>query len=268
MKKTTILIASGFIILNLKYSDVLAQSFGNFTYTNVGGEITITSYTNSSNLSPTIPSAISNMPVTKIGANSFQQKPITNIIVPYGIIEIGENAFANCSALTEVSLPLTLNKIKSGAFYRTGLTKLVIPNSVTHIATNAFQYCNSITNVTIPDSVTTIESFAFGNCGALRQVTLGRGIITVHNAAFSQNNLLTNVVINSTWSPTNANISAFNIAFTNCSSLRDVSLGLAVSTVPESFFRGNLTVTNILLPNSLTSINANAFRECNALKNV
>lgn len=71
------------------------------------------------------------------------------LIIPDGVITIGENAFRECDNLKNV----------------------VIPNSVKTIEAAAFADCWSLTSITIPSSVTLIEEYAFARCNSLRTVT-------------------------------------------------------------------------------------------------
>ena len=43
-------------------------------------------------------------------------KELTDIILPEGLLEIGESAFYKCNLLAAVTLPQTLEKIGDGAF--------------------------------------------------------------------------------------------------------------------------------------------------------
>ena len=56
------------------------------------------------------------------------------VVIPDGVTEIGEGAFADCSSLKSV----------------------VIPEGVTVIGNGAFSECSSLKSVVIPDSVTKI----------------------------------------------------------------------------------------------------------------
>lgn len=78
-------------------------------------------------------------PVTEIYDNSFKNKNITSVIIPEGVMTIGEDAFYQCSRLTNIELP----------------------NSVTTIGSSAFSSCISLTSIQIPKSVTTIGRYAF-----------------------------------------------------------------------------------------------------------
>ncbi len=63
----------------------------------------------------------------------------SSVIIPDGIIEIGDSAFFGCDSLTSVT----------------------IGNGVTTIGLWAFEDCSRLTNITIPDSVTSIGRYAF-----------------------------------------------------------------------------------------------------------
>src|SRR5213593_1478349 len=66
----------------------------------------------------------------------------------YPVTSIGPSAFANCTALTNVT----------------------IPNSVTSIGPGAFLDCRSLASVAIPDSVTSIGQSAFYGSTSLTSV--------------------------------------------------------------------------------------------------
>src|SRR4051794_9175323 len=73
-----------------------------FTFTTNNGAITITSYTGSGG-DVTIPGATNGYPVTTIGANAFYTAlSVTNVTIPNSVTGIGNYAFADCYALTNV----------------------------------------------------------------------------------------------------------------------------------------------------------------------
>ena len=82
---------------------------------------------------------------------------------------IGYKAFDNCTNLTSISLPSSMNYIDDRAFRNcSGLTSISIPNSVTYIGSYAFSGCSSLTTVTIPNSVTHINLCLFEGCTSLK----------------------------------------------------------------------------------------------------
>ena len=58
----------------------------------------------------------------------------------YQVVSIGDCAFANCRALTSVTLPSSIITIEGNAFRYTGIASLTIPKSVEYINNEAFNY--------------------------------------------------------------------------------------------------------------------------------
>ena len=64
-----------------------------------------------------------------------------------------------------------VTSVGDGAFLHCkGLTSVTIPNSVTSIGGEAFYYCKGLTSVTIPNSVTSIGFGAFLGCSGIKKV--------------------------------------------------------------------------------------------------
>ena len=63
---------------------------------------------------------------------------VTTLIIPYGVTEIGADAFQNCKDLHAVSLPQTLKKIGRWAFHGSGVTNFHIPDSLKEVGDQAF----------------------------------------------------------------------------------------------------------------------------------
>ncbi|HNX04498.1 MAG TPA: leucine-rich repeat protein, partial [Opitutales bacterium] len=75
-------------------------TYGDFTYTVSGTDVTITGYTGS-DASVTIPATIDGNPVTAIGASAFYNcDSLTGISIPASVTAIGASAFRDCSGLT------------------------------------------------------------------------------------------------------------------------------------------------------------------------
>jgi len=60
--------------------------------------------------------------------------------VDYTVVSIGTCAFANCRALTSVTLPSSLITIEDNVFRYTSITTLTIPKSIQQISNSAFNY--------------------------------------------------------------------------------------------------------------------------------
>ena len=115
------------------------------------------------------------------------------------ITEINSKTFYECTNITSVILPSSLETIGSFAFYGcTALTKVEIPDSVTTIENAAFSYCTALTTVVIGDGVETISDYAFYGCSALETVTIGSGVTTIGEYAFLACTSLATVYYNGT----------------------------------------------------------------------
>ena len=54
--------------------------------------------------------------VTSIGANAFETRTVTEIVIPDTVTEIGDEAFKDCKKLKRIDLPASLTKLGSCAF--------------------------------------------------------------------------------------------------------------------------------------------------------
>jgi|GEM_PF-1487203 len=110
---------------------------GDFNYSvNDGIHASIDNY-RSSAPDVVIPEVVDGYPVNAIGVRAFQDRNLTSVTLPEGIILIDSLAF-NRTHLTSVTLPSTLAKIGGEAFSECLLTAITIPASVTIIENHAF----------------------------------------------------------------------------------------------------------------------------------
>ena len=73
--------------------------------------------------------------------------PAGRVVVPDGIITIGERAFSPSNTWTPAP---------------DGITEIVLPDSVTTVESQAFYQCADLTSVTLPEGLRTLGSLAFG----------------------------------------------------------------------------------------------------------
>ena len=143
-----------------------------------------------------------------------------------------------------------------------GLTTANIPASVTYNGTTysvtsigrfAFCRCSSLTSVTIPNSVTSIGDRAFEGCSSLTSVTIPNSVTSIGDDAFYRCSSLTKVNITdiAVWC---------NIAF------GDVSANPLYYA--KHLFVNDVEVTDLVIPNSVTSIGGSAFLGCSGLTSI
>lgn len=158
----------------------------------------------------------------------------------YNVVSIGEEAFANCTALQALSIPETVTEIGTGAFYScSALTSLEIPDSVTAIASGTFFNCSSLAELTLGDSITDIGKMAFGYCTSLAELTLPDSVETLGDQLFYY-----------------------------CTALESVEIPEKVTALGAYTFYGCLSMTEFHVPKTLEDVGAMAFFGCRSLATV
>ena len=80
-------------------------------------------------------------------------------------VNLGDDIFAGCNWLMNVTLPQNIDRIGAGMFRNCGmLAGVEIPQGAESIGEGAFASCAGLTTLIIPDSVMTIGSSAFSAC--------------------------------------------------------------------------------------------------------
>ncbi len=272
------------------------------------GVTSICGFSGCSNLTNiTIPNS-----VTYIGGNSFSNcSSLTNIIIPNSITSITGSAFSGCSSLTDITIPDSITSIGFNTFSDcSSLTNITIPNSVTSIGSRAFEGCSNLTDINIPDSVTYISSRIFEGCSSLTDITISDNVTSIGYRAFYGCSSLTNITIpdnvtsidgsafyNTDYYNTNSNwkngilyignclieakdsLSGFckilegtrliaTAAFSNCKKLSNIIIPDSVTSIGYHAFEGCSSLTSITIPDSVTSIGYYTFYGCSSLTSI
>jgi len=183
--------------------------------------------------------------------------------VPAGVREISDNAFSNCSKLSQIMLPEGLEIISSQAFRDCeGLTDIVLPASLVRIEDAAFRSCEELRSMHVPGGVASIGDEAFAFCYKLGNVTLSEGLESIGEAAFWDCTGLTSLDIPDSVTSIGSRI------FYQCTFLRSIRLPKGLSTIPASAFYECYNLRNVVFPEALVSVEGSAFGFCTSLERV
>ena len=97
----------------------------------------------------------------------WYNETFSSVVLPEGLISIGQNAFAFINTFSEITLPSTLQYILMNAFSGCGLTSVTIPANVKGIGASAFISSQSLATVTFePTTPPRVGGNAFENCNS------------------------------------------------------------------------------------------------------
>jgi len=248
-----------------------------------GGYRLVSFEPSSSDLIVTIPSEYNGKPVVAIGEKAFERNyTIEKIIVPDTVVEIGEQAFAECNKLKEVKLSENLTVMGVACFEGTPLESIMLPESLkelpdrtfagcislkkveagenlTAIGKQCFKGCYSLESIVLPDSVKQLGDKAFEGCGGLVSVELPDGITKIGRGMFKECKALKTVEI-----PPNV-ISIEKEAFRDCEELMSVTMYEKVAEIGEYAFLGCDKLPVIRMPEH-TVVSESAMRGITRLR--
>ena len=228
-----------------------------------------------------------------------------------GVTSIGNAAFAGFNELSSVTIPNSVTSIGNRSFYDCiGLSSVTIPNSVTNIGRSAFAYCNNLTSVNItdlkawcqivfesgdsnplcyahhlflnnqeikhleiPNEITSIKEYTFYYCEGLTSVTIPSSVTSIADQAFSGCSNLTSVNITdlSAWCQIDFEdnpLSEAHHLFLNNQEITNLIIPDGITTIKKETFRGCEGITAVTIPDGVTSLGTRAFDGCSGLTSI
>ena len=236
-------------------AQVTYQSFssGHPSYSNLTGSLTIPS---------NVTYAGTTYSVTSIGDHAFSYcSGLTSLTIGSSVTYIGREAFKNCSGLTTVH------------FNADSCTSAGVYDSY-----RAFYGCHNITTFTFGNNVKIIPSYLCCDMDSLTSVTIPNSVISIRDEAFRDCSGLTRTNFTGTADQWNAiqfvGYNRYNnpVSYSRNLYIDDTLLTNLVfsntTTVVSSNFSGDTALVSVTLPNSVTTIEREAFKNCSGLTTV
>ena len=173
-------------------------------------------------------------------------------VIPNGVIDIGNSAFASCTGLTSVIFSDGITTIGEWAFCNcSSLTGVMFPDGVTSIGTAAFYCCNGLKDVMLPASVSSMSANPFRGCNSLTSIRVNPA-----NPAYCSS--ADGVVFNKE----KASLVSYPAGKTG-----NYDIPGSVTHIGASAFQGS-NLTSVTVPSSVTAIGMLAFKWCHSLAGV
>ena len=208
--------------------------------------------------------------IKTIGETAFKGTMITSIVIPKNVTTLGKQSFANIEALTKVTIAEGIKSVGTGAdiFSGCSIAEVTLPSTLTTMPQSMFKG-NVFTTITLPAGLTSIGANAFENV-PLTAITLPEGLTTIGASAFAGTSLS---AISLPAGITSIGASAFkNVPFT----MTKLELPEGLKTLGGSAFLGKArtesaeaeggydyegcsAIEEIVLPTSLTTVDASTF---------
>lgn len=211
-------------------------------------------------------------------------------IVPESVTTIGVKGF-EAAKLSNISLPFGLLNIEERAFAYSNLSSVVFPHTVKCVANNAFKFCTNLTEITLPDSPEEMAA-AFDDTDIQRiripksvtKIDLMKWMPNLHEIIVEDGNsvytskdgiLYDQSVQTLIWYPAQKKEDTYVLpdsvqrieasCFSGCDYLVNVRLPDSLNEIGDYAFYDMVNLIEICIPNAVTKIGEFSFSDCKSL---
>lgn len=214
-----------------------------------------------------VPALHNGKPITKVADEAFWlQEDLISVVLPEGLLHLGDHSFGYCTNLQTVVLPSTLKTIDRMAFVEcTSLQQIDLPDGLTEIGVTAFSGC-AFTQLQLPISLTTIRVNVFADCKNLTEITIPANITTIEEGAFGYCGLRRIIFADRN----GADITLEEECFISNLFLQELVLPEGITSLPGFMLsrywnQDTWNMASVRIPASVTYIGEDAFTTCYGL---
>ncbi len=206
---------------------------------------------------------------------------LTSVTIPEGVTHIDSEAFYGCTNLATVNFPSSIIRVGESAFSGTSFlrnqsglvyigkvayryvgsmpenTSIVIKEGTVQLGEDVFYGCSNLTSIYIPSSVTSIGEYSFFGCSGLTKVIIS-DLRAWLDIVFPDDDYSTNA---------NPLIYAHHLYLEDNTEITDLVIPEGITTINKHAFHGCSGLRSVTFPSTLTSIGNLAFYECTNLTN-
>ena len=181
-----------------------------------------------------------------IGEEMFYQSDLRSVVIPTNVTTVGYSAFKRCSSLTTVTFEKESQlKTIGGDYYYgafsdcTALTSIEIPASVETIGNTAFSDCSSLATVTFEKGsrLKTIGNNAYYRCTSLTSIEIPASVETIEKKAFMHCSSLATVTFEKGSQLKTIAGDSYDGAFSDCTALTSIEIPASVETIEATAFK-------------------------------
>ena len=186
---------------------------------------------------------------------------------------ISSKAFAECTGITEIILPDSVEIVGNSGFYNCkNLVSLTIGKGLTTVDEAAFSGCDKLQNIYISDissyckinfcdSLLKIADNLYLNQELLTSLTVPDGVETIGSHTFSYYDKLTDIKLSDSVT------SIGDYAFAYSANLKTIDLGNKLTKIGIGTFAAT-AISGIVIPDSVIAIGESAFGTCEKLTDI
>lgn len=164
-----------------------------------------------------------------IGDSAFSGSGVVDGDLPEGLTYLGDKAFSNCTGLTSITLPSTVETYGPNIFYGcSNVTYVELPQNMEKIPNGLLWSCTSLKRIYIPSSVREIGNAAFYSSG-IEKLNLPDGLQEIEPWAFCSTKLKEIII------PDSVGTIGFR-AFIYCDGVENCVVGSGVKEIGQDAF--------------------------------